>query len=59
MQFLANVSSSSSCRLSNRNDIFLHADVKTSAKPQTAEYVTETEGIPGMNKKRKIFHKDM
>lgn len=58
-QFWASVSSSTSCRLSNRDDIFEQFDVITSPKTQMAEYVTETEGIPGMNKKRKIFHKDM
>lgn len=46
-QFWASVSSSVSCRLSNSDDILEQFDVKTSPKAQMAEYVTETEGIPG------------
>lgn len=53
MQFLASVSSSTSRRWSNREDIFLHADVKTSYKTQMTGYVTETEGIPGKKKTKK------
>lgn len=50
-QFLASVSSSTSRRLSNRDDIFAQTDITTSSKTQMAEYVTETEGIPGKKKK--------
>lgn len=50
-QFLASVSSSVSCRLSNRDDIFEQFDVIISPKTQMAEYVTETKGIPGKNGK--------
>lgn len=54
-QFLASVSSRTSRKLSNRDDIFAQTGVNTSSNNQMAEYVTETEGIPG-KKKHNIFH---
>lgn len=44
-----------SFRLSNRDDISLHVDGKTSINVLMAKYVTETKGISGRKEQEQFY----